>query len=149
MNKEIFQEDAKSSFAKSHASFFKTASLLERQIKEALKPFNFTHSQLNVLSLLVRNHPEPMDAKTLKSKLVVSSPDLTRLIDRMVKKGVVARKTCDTNRRKIDITATEEGITTYFEIRKHAQKASFNFFEDKISNEEAELLRRILNKIRS
>ena len=95
-----FEKDLKNPYAISYFKFLKTAAWVDLRIKESLKPYNLTHSQLNVLNLLVKNHPKPMDAKTIKANLVVASPDLTRLLDRLVKKGLVNRKTCSTNRRE-------------------------------------------------
>ncbi len=135
-------------YAKAYFNFLKTGSWIDERIKEALKPFNITHAQLNTLHILMENYPEPVSANKLKEKILVSNPDVTRLLDRLVKKGYVVRETCLENRRKIDISLSESGIKLYKKAHLSAKKAVRNFFEDQISAEEAKELRRILHKIR-
>jgi len=96
----------------------------------------------------MENYPEPVSANKLKEKILVSNPDVTRLLDRLVKKGHVVRETCLENRRKIDISLSESGIKLYEKAHLSAKKAVRNFFEDQISAKEAKELRRILHKIR-
>lgn len=140
-------EDINSIHAKAYFNMLKTSSWIETQIKKALKPFDLTHAQLNVLHLLYNNFPEPISANELKTKILVSNPDVTRLLDRLVNKGYVSRNICPGNRRKIDIAITEDGKTIFKEAHLSSKKSVRNFFEDKISIEEAEELRRILKKI--
>lgn len=134
--------------ALAYFKMLQTGSWIESRIKEALKPFNLTHAQLNVLHLLFENDPEPIAANELKIKILVSNPDVTRLLDRLVKKGFVVRQTCPENRRKIDISITESGIKVYKKAHHEAKKSVHNFFKDKISENEAAALRRILKKIK-
>ncbi|CAM1369129.1 MarR family winged helix-turn-helix transcriptional regulator [Tenacibaculum xiamenense] len=147
-NEKVFVDDTQSWYAKGYFSLVRTAGWVDIKLKEALKPFGITHVQLNILSLLAKNHPEPMDAKSIKEKLVVKSPDLTRLLDRLVKKGLIDRRTCPENRRKIDITVTEEGIQTFYDIHCIAKAAVNNYFEDNLSEDDAKELYRILAKIK-
>ncbi len=147
-NKFLFKEDAKNQFARSYFSLLKTAGWIELEIKKTLKPYGITHPQLNVLAILAKNSPEPMDAKSIKEGLIVPSPDLTRLLDRLVNKGLVNRKTCVTNRRKIDITITESGIELFYQLHAIAKTSVKNYFEDVISEKEAQTLFKILRKMR-
>ncbi len=147
INKIVFENDAMSPFARGYFSLVKTAGWIDVQLKEALKPYDITHAQLNVLNVLAKNYPEPMNAKTIKENLIVASPDLTRLLDRLVKKELVDRQTCLENRRKIDITVTKKGIKLFYKLHRVAKKSVNNFFEDSISVDEAKRLHRILKKI--
>ena len=150
MNKiNIFKSNSKNVFALNYFNLLKTSSWIEMQLKEALKPYGLTHSQLNVLSVLVKNHPEPLDAKTIKESLIVASPDVTRLIDRLVIKGFVDRKTCAANRRKIDISVTEEGMDYFLKVHRVARKTLNNYFEDQLTEDEARLMFKLLSKMRS
>ena len=56
----ILMEDSKSIHAIAYFNLLKTSSWIEEKIKEALKPFNLTHSQLNVLHVLMVNDPQPV-----------------------------------------------------------------------------------------
>ena len=134
--------------ALAYFNLLKTGSWVEERIKGALKPFNLTHAQLNALHILFENDPEPVSASELKKKILVSNPDVTRLLDRLVKKGYVLRETCPENRRKINVSMTESG-RSLFEKAHHTAKQSLGaFFENQITENEATELRRILAKIR-
>jgi len=146
---KAIQEDMNSVRAKSYFNFLATASWIENRIKEALKPFNLTHSQLNILYILVQNHPNPMPANAIKEEILVSNPDVSRLLDRMVMKGLVNRETCPENRRKINISVTEEGIGLFHQAHFKAKKAVRNYFEEQITEGEAVELKRILRKMRA
>lgn len=133
--------------AKAYFNLLKTSSGIENTIKEALKPMGITHAQLNALFVLYKTYPEPLSANSVKEQLLVSSPDVTRLFDRLVKKGLVLRDTCPDNRRKIDIRLTQEGKDIFLKADLAAKNALGNFFEDKISEKEAAELVNILHKI--
>jgi DNA-binding MarR family transcriptional regulator len=145
---DLFKEDIESVRAKSYFSFLATASWIENRIKEALQPFNLTHAQLNALYILVQNHPKPLPANAIKEKILVSNPDVTRLLDRLVMKGLVVRQTCPENRRKVDISVTERGIQLFHQAHFIAKEAVRNYFEDQITDDEAVELKKILNKMR-
>jgi len=141
-------EDIKSIHALAYFNLLKTGGWVEERIKSALKPFNLTHAQLNALYILFEYDPEPVSANELKKKILVSNPDVTRLLDRLVKKGYVLRNTCPENRRKIDISLTESGRELFVEAHHSAKQVLGDFFEKQITKDEASELRRILRKIR-
>jgi DNA-binding MarR family transcriptional regulator len=142
-------EDTRSIHALAYFNLLKTVSWVEEMIKKALKPFNLTHAQLNALYILFENAPEPVSSKELKERILVSNPDVTRLLDRLVVKGYVHRETCPDNRRKIDISLTDPGRELFLEAHLAAKEALGNFFEKQISKDEAKELRQILHKIRA
>jgi len=142
-------EDIKSIHALAYFNLLKTVSWVEEIIKKALKPYNLTHAQLNVLYVLFENDPGPVSAYELKEKILVSNPDVTRLLDRLVVKGYVKRETCPQNRRKIDISLTDQGKKLFMEAHLSAKEALGNFFEKQITQDEANELRNILHKIRA
>ena len=141
-------EDSKSIHALAYFNLLKTGGWVEEKVKSALKPFNLTHAQLNALHILYDNDSEPVSANELKKRILVSNPDVTRLLDRLVKKGYVLRNTCPVNRRKIDISLTDSGRNLFVKAHIAAKQASGDFFEKQITEDEAGELRRILHKIR-
>lgn len=141
-------EDSKSIHAIAYFNLLKTGSWIDGRMKKALKPFDLTHAQLNVLYTLFENDPYPVSANKLKEKILVNNPDVTRLLDRLVKKGYVQRETCSENRRKIDICLTDSGRILFEKAHLSAKHALGDFFENQITEDEAIELRRILHKIR-
>jgi DNA-binding MarR family transcriptional regulator len=76
------------------------------------------------------------------------SPDLTRLIDKMINMGLVSRNVCQENRRKVDVIITEKGLDIVNNISAK-MNTLYDFYAEKLSNEEAEQLSNLLDKIRS
>lgn len=140
-------EEDRTIHAKAYFNLLKTSSWVEKNIKNALKPYGITHAQLNALYILNDQHPDPVSANEVKDKILVSNPDVTRLLDRLVNKGYVIRKTCPVNRRKVDISLTKEGKALFTRAHEATKNAVGNFFEEKISEVEAAELRRIFHKI--
>jgi DNA-binding MarR family transcriptional regulator len=141
-------EDSNSIHALAYFNLLKTGSWIELRIKAALKPFNLTHAQLNVLHLLMESDPNPVSAGDLKERMLVNNPDVTRLLDRLIKKGLVLRKICPDNRRKIDISLSDSGKELFEKAHQAAKQSLENYFEDKITEKEAKRLRKILRKMR-
>lgn len=141
-------EENRTIHALAYFNLLKTGGWIEEIVKNSLKPFSLTHAQLNALYILSESDPNPVSANALKEKILVHNPDVTRLLDRLVKKDYVQRRTCPENRRKIDISLTEGGRTIFAEAHLSVKKALGDFFEQRISEEEAKELRRILQKIR-
>ncbi|APD07265.1 hypothetical protein UJ101_01754 [Flavobacteriaceae bacterium UJ101] len=136
-------------YSKCYYSFIKKANEIEQAIKKALKSScGITHTQLNILSILEQEYPNPVNSNFIKNNLIISSsPDLTRLIDRLVKKELVERYTCPTNRREVNIVINPKGIETYKKAHKHAKQVTKNYFSEDLTEEEARTLYKILSKI--
>ncbi len=141
-------EEMKSIHALAYFNLLKTGSWIEKRVKEALKPFDLTHAQLNALHILFENDPEPVSANDLKQRILVTNPDVTRLLDRLVKKEYVLRETCLENSRKIDVSLTKSGREFFEKAHLATKRAVGDFFEKQITEDEAKELRRILHKIR-
>lgn len=136
--------------SKSELTYFKFIRLshqVEDCIKNALRICDITHPQLNVLYILNEQHPKAMSVKALKSKMIVNQPDITRLIDRLVNKGLVLRETCAENRRMVDLVLTPEGKSVFEKAHLEGKKATGHFFSDYLSENETEELYRLLNKV--
>lgn len=134
--------------AKAYFSLVGISTYIDCQIKEALKPYNLTHAQLNVLSVLYRAIPEPIALSEIKDQLLVASPDMSRLVDRLVKKEWVVRITCPSNRRKVDITLSATGKKMYEKAHASARDHVGEYFRNELTIKEAKQLFSLLQKIK-
>ena len=110
-------------------NFLKTSNWVEEQVKQALKEHELTHSQLNVLYILKENDPSPVSNSDINQRILVKSPDLTRLLDRLVKKNLVDRQICPENRRKMNIKLTEHGKQVFKKANYDAKRFRIIFWE--------------------
>lgn len=141
-------EESRSIHELAYFNLLKTGSWIEERIKVTLRPLGLTHAQLNALYILFEKDPEPVSASDIKTKILVNNPDVTRLLDRLVIKGYVRRETCPENRRKIDISLTDSGRRLFIEAHRSVKESLGNFFEKQITEDEANELRRLMQRIR-
>ena len=135
------------SFHKASVNLVYTAEWLNGRMKEILDEFGITHPQFNILRILA-GAKGPISPSEIKEVMIFKSPDLTRLMDRLVSKELVDRVVCPTNRRKIDITITESGRGVLQAIKPKLEGLTNSTFQKNISQEEAEILSSLLDKLR-
>ena len=147
---EVFHHTiaAETTFSLTYYKFLELSHKVEDKLKNALKPFDLTHQQLNILYLLAKRHPAKLNANQLKEKIIVGKPDITRLVDRLVNKGYVSRETCMENRRKIDISITEKGLQVFEEAHNKGKESVGSFFMDFLNERESKALFKLLSKIK-
>ncbi len=78
-------------------------------ITAALKPYEVSSQQFNVLRILRGQKGCPANLSTLNERMVSKMSNTTRLVDKLIQKGYVRREICETNRRKVEITITDSG----------------------------------------
>jgi len=104
--------------------------LVENHINEtiatALKPFEVSVQQFNVLRILRGQKNKPANLSTLNERMVTKMSNTTRLVDKLLTKGYVERRTCPSNRRKIEITITKQG-NSQLDARLFAKYASIEY----------------------
>jgi DNA-binding MarR family transcriptional regulator len=71
----------------------------------------------------------------------------TRLVDKLITKGLTERVICEANRRKVEISITEKGLELLKEIDPKVDAVEKELIQD-ISEEEIEIVTDCLNKIR-
>ncbi len=79
-------------------------------ISASLKPFGVSLQQFNVLRILRGQGNTPANLTTLNERMVTRMSNTTRLVDKLLLKGFVDRSICEENRRKVEITITDQGL---------------------------------------
>jgi DNA-binding MarR family transcriptional regulator len=87
----------------------RTAAVLEHDLAEKLKPFGLTPTQYNVLRIL-RGTPEGLCRNAVGERLVTRVPDVTRLLDRMERMGLIQRNRSGEDRRFVSTSITDKGL---------------------------------------
>src|SRR5262245_50764846 len=94
-----------------YLNLWRTYDRLRRLEDELFLRHNLTAQQYNALRLLRSEHPESLPTLVLAGKLVSHAPDITRLVDRLEERGLVARERMADNRRVVQIGITDAGLT--------------------------------------
>jgi DNA-binding MarR family transcriptional regulator len=71
---------------------------------------NLTAQQHNVLRLLRGRHPETLPTLALAGRLVSRAPDITRMLDKLEWRGLIARERPADNRRVVRVGITDAGL---------------------------------------
>jgi DNA-binding MarR family transcriptional regulator len=103
--------------------------------------------QFNVLRILKGSDPEALTVNTIIDRMIDKSSNASRIVEKLRQKGLVKRKTCKEDRRRVDVVITEKGKELLEEANRELKKA--DLMERSITAEEADELNRILNKIRT
>ena len=144
---EIKQRKFKDSYQKAAINIFFTASWMNSLNTEALKPFNISIQQFNILRILKGMYPKPATVKLLTERMIDKMSNASRLVDKLKSKNFVERKSCPSDRRRVDIIITDLGLKTVNEASK-ALESGINRKMKGISEDEAALLSDLLDKIR-
>ena len=91
-------------------SIARTAALLEHAGSEALKPFDLTITQYNVLRILRGAGEEGLCRNAVGERLVTRVPDVTRLLDRMEANDLISRNRGSEDRRFVSTYITDKGL---------------------------------------
>ena len=126
-----------------------TANWLNNKISGLLKKFDITHVQFNILKVLEDEHPKPLSVGKVKEGLLFSNSDITRILDRLVKKGLAERNICPVNRRQIDVEITKIGLKLLNDIAPKLTEVLNEYYIEKINDEEAIFISKKLKLIRN
>lgn len=118
---------------------------LNDSIGLALKPFEVSLQQFNVLRILRGLHNTPANLSTLNERMVSKMSNTTRLVDKLLAKNFVVRNVCPTNRRKIEIFITEKGKQVLSKMDKAVQKVEEDALKN-LSEKDLENLNQLLDK---
>jgi DNA-binding MarR family transcriptional regulator len=87
----------------------RTTEILSRPLTQLLKTEDLSSPQYNVLRIL-RGSPEALTCGEIGDRMITRDPDITRLLDRLVKRGMVSRSRESTDRRVVLTRIAPEGL---------------------------------------
>ena len=147
IEKAIKQKEFKSSYQRMLINLLYTAADFEKQINDRIKAEGkISHPQYNVLRILRGAHPKPCTLQYVRERMLNKSADASRIVERLRKAGLTDRKTCEANRRKIDIGITNQGLRLLKELEKPLIELDNRLLN--LTNEEADELSALLDKLR-
>jgi DNA-binding MarR family transcriptional regulator len=91
-------------------SLLVAAALVLQRINDLLRQYGITHDQYNVLRILRGAHPEGHQRLEIGRRMISRAPDVTRLLDRLERQGLVERGWAAANRRHSIARITTAGL---------------------------------------
>jgi len=120
-----------------------TANWLDTIGNEILKPYKISIQQYNILRI-VRGAEKAITVNTIKDRMIQKSPNATRLMDKLCDKNLIERTRCENDRRVVYIKISDKGLKLLAKINSEEFENQMNA----ISEDEAKLLNKLLDKIR-
>ena len=93
----------------------RTCDILSRHLNEVLKPAELSATQYNVLRIL-RGAKEGLACGEIASRMITRDPDVTRLADRLEKRGLISRSRESKDRRTVLTRITPAGLKLLAEL---------------------------------
>ena len=145
IDKDIKQRNFRSEHQRAIINLIFTYNWTMERLKLIFDKEGLTLQQFNILRIL-RGNEKPLSTLQIRERMLDKMSDTSRIVDRLIVKGLVKKITSKTDKRLVDVSITERG-------NKVLQKIDLQ--EDKIKNimhtlsdKEAKTLNKLLDKIR-
>jgi DNA-binding MarR family transcriptional regulator len=96
--------------ARVFVALLQAADSLGQGAEQLLKSVGLTGAQYNVLRILRGAGPGGLPCNGIGDRMISHDPDMTRLLDRMEKRGVISRERQTDDRRVIKTRVTSQGL---------------------------------------
>ncbi|MBD77802.1 MAG: MarR family transcriptional regulator [Crocinitomicaceae bacterium] len=109
------EDEIKSKFRneyhKALVNLYYTNNQLGQQFFKMLNEHGLAAPQFNVLRILKGQHPKAVSIGLIKERMLDGNSDVSRIVERLFKKGLVKRKESKMDRRQKDVLISQEGLT--------------------------------------
>jgi DNA-binding MarR family transcriptional regulator len=129
-------------------SLLRTADVALRPLTEVLKAESLSHTQYNVLRILRGAGPGGLSCREVAERMVTREPDLTRLLDRLERRGLIARGREAKDRRVVVTRITRDGLALLERLDEPAAASSRRALGH-LGPEGLRTLARLLEKVRT
>jgi len=145
LEKDINQQVFRSEYQKAIINLIYTFNWVNEKINRRFEPFDITQQQFNILRIL-RGAGQPLSTLQIRQRMLDKMSDTSRIVDRLVKKGMVKKSVCREDRRLVDVLLTDKGkkLLQSMDGMNEEMESIFKY----LSNDEAKLLNVLLDKIR-
>lgn len=125
-----------------------TQNVIADSFNEILKSFDLSVEQFNVLRILRGQKGKSANMCVIQERMIAKTSNTTRLVDKLLLKGLVNREVCKKNRRKMEVTITEKGLQLLSELDPKIETHE-RLFSNNLTLEELENLNYLLEKYRT
>jgi DNA-binding MarR family transcriptional regulator len=146
LEQDIQQSKFRNEHQKAVVNLLFTVSWLKEQTKAIFDPEDITPQQFNILRILRGSHPKPLSTQAIRDRMVEKMSDTSRIVDRLIVKGLVKKVTCESDRRLVDVQITDKGrkLLERFDLKEN----EMDEIVKGLNEAEAKELNHLLDKIR-
>lgn len=144
---DVIQSKFSSSFHRAIVNVRYTSNFLASRQNTFMSQFDLTMPQFNILRIL-RGAKKAITVNTVKERMVEKSPNTTRLMDKLIDKNFIKRTRCEDDRRVVYVEIKKEGLDVLSKIDKELADSGEFFTPISLTEEEADQLSYLLDKLR-
>ena len=145
LEQDIQQPLFRNEYQKAAINLIFSSNWLNEKIKYLLESEDITQQQYNILRIL-KGCQQPLSTLQIRSRMLDRMSDTSRIVERMLKKGLVEKRTCPSDKRLVDVSISHKGLEL-LEKLEH-KNAALDSILQSISESEAITLNRLLDKMR-
>jgi MarR family 2-MHQ and catechol resistance regulon transcriptional repressor len=146
IDQDIRQSKFRSEYQKAAVNLLYTYGWITERTRELFASEDITPQQFNILRILRGSHPQPLSTLQIRERMLDKMSDTSRIVDRLITKGLVKKGTCKTDRRLVDVMITDKG-KKMLERLDERQDELDNIIGN-LTEKEAATLSELLDKIR-
>jgi DNA-binding MarR family transcriptional regulator len=146
IEEDIFQSKFRNEHQKSIVNLIYTFNWMNEKMKSIFDRDNLTAQQFNILRIL-RGAGKPISTLQIRHRMLDKMSDTSRIVDRLIVKGLVKKSICPEDKRLVDVSITDKGKKLLEKMDAYEQEMD-NIF-GQLSTTEAKTLNGLLDKIRS
>ncbi|HWF46309.1 MAG TPA: MarR family transcriptional regulator [Bryobacteraceae bacterium] len=110
-------------------SVMRTAEVISQQGASLLKSFELSANQYNVLRILRGSRDTGLTCGQIGERMISRDPDITRLLDRLESRGLIARERSEADRRVVVAHISAAGLSLLHEMDPDILSYNRRFFE--------------------
>lgn len=122
-----------------------TSNFLGHYQNSFMMQYDLSMPQFNILRIL-RGAKGDINVNKVKERMIEKSPNTTRLMDKLIDKGLIERTRCAEDRRVVYVKITRHGLDLLSDIDNHMDVNTL--IKAELTDEEANQLSGLLDKVR-
>jgi len=129
-------------------ALWRAADQMRASFEAVFGPYGITGQQYNVLRILRGAGSEGLHTLTVAERMIERAPGITRMIDRLEAKGLVARERCGKDRRCVYCRITGKGLELLKKLDRPVDEANQAAFAA-LNPQELKQLVKLLERVRT
>lgn len=146
IDQDILQAKFRNEYQKAAINLLYTYGWLTEKTKEFFIVEDITPQQFNILRILRGSHPEPLSTLQIRERMIDKMSDTSRIVDRLITKGLVKKGVCKADRRLVDVMISDKGRKLLERLDK--RQDDMDNILNNLTKKEAATLSELLDKIR-
>lgn len=145
LDQEIHQQHFRNQQQKVLINIIYSYNWISERIRLVLEKEELTHQQYNILRILKGSAPKPLSTLQIRERMLEKS-DTSRLVDRLLRKGLVTKKPSTYDKRLVDVMLTARGRRLLDKLKKVENQ--LDAIADGLEEKDMKTLNRLLDKMR-